>query len=124
LTALMAAVNLSALGPQGLAEVATKSVQNAHMLAGRLADAGLEPLTGKPFFNEFVVRTPVPASELRRALAEHGVDAAVPVPETFGLGHAALFAATELTTEDDMALLTQTLKLILTDERVLEAAHD
>ena len=124
LTALMAAVNLAALGPQGLAEVAIKSVQNAHTLAGRLADAGLEPLTSKPFFNEFVVRTPVPAPELRRALAEHGVDAAVPVPEAFGLGDAALFAATELTTEDDMARLTEALKLILTDERVLEAAHD
>ncbi len=124
LTALMAAVNLAALGPQGLAEVATKSVQNAHTLAGRLAEAGLEPLTSKLFFNEFVVRTPVPAPQLRRALAEHGVDAAVPVPDAYGLGNAALFSATELTTEEDMALLTQALKPVLTDERVLEAAHD
>ena len=42
LTALMASVNLSALGPQGLADVATKSVQNAHVLAARLAEAGLD----------------------------------------------------------------------------------
>ena len=70
LTALMAAVNLAALGPQGLAEVATNSVQNAHKLAGRLAEAGLEPLTGRPFLNEFAVRTPLPAVELRRKLAE------------------------------------------------------
>ena len=48
----------------------------------------------------------------------------MPVPDAYGLGDAALFAATELTTEDDMALLTEALKLILTDERVLGAAHD
>ncbi len=125
LTALMAAVNLAALGPQGLSDVASKSVQNAHVLAQKLAAAGLEPLTDKPFFNEFAVRTPIPAPELRRALAEAGIAAAVPVPESYGLGDAALFAATELTTEDEMAHLTQALTGILAGEApVLEAAHD
>ncbi len=124
LTALMAAVNLAALGPQGLAEVATKSVQNAHKLAGRLAGAGLEPLTGRPFFNEFAVRTPLPAHDLRRELAERGVAAAVPVPDAYGLGHTALFSATELTTEDDMDLLMDALKDILTAQSALEVAHD
>ncbi len=126
LTALMAAVNLSALGPQGLADVATKSVQNAHVLAARLAEAGLEPLTEKPFFNEFAVRTPVPATELRRALAEVGIAAAVPIPEAYGLGDVALFSATELTTEDDMTLLTGALGRILAvqGEPVLEASYD
>lgn len=126
LTALMAAVNLAALGPQGLLEVATKSVQNAHVLTTKLAEVGLEPLTHKPFFNEFAVRTPVPAAALRRALAEQGVAAAVPVPETYGLGDAALFAATELTTEDDVALLTEALTHILAGQGtpVLEASYD
>ena len=41
LAALMAAVNLSALGPQGLREVATASVGNAHKLADALQDRGL-----------------------------------------------------------------------------------
>ena len=46
----MAAVNLAALGPQGLAEVATKSVQNAHLFWSRkLKEVGLEPLAVKPF---------------------------------------------------------------------------
>lgn len=124
LTALMAAVNLAALGPQGLAEVATKSVQNAYKLAERLAGAGLEPLTGRPFFNEFAVRTPLPAHELRRELAEHGVAAAVPVPEAYGLGHAALFSATELTSDEDIDLLTDALQSILTTQPTLEVAHD
>ncbi len=123
LTALMAAVNLSALGPQGLADVATKSVQSAHLLAKRLARAGLEPLTTRPFFNEFAVRSPVPATELRHTLAERGIAAGVPVPVSYGLGDAVLFSATELTTEDDMDLLIGALKEI-SDKPVLEAAHD
>ena len=122
LTALMAAINLAALGPQGLADVATKSVQNAHILAGKLREIGLEPLTQKPFFNEFAVRLPLPANELRHTLAEAGVAAAVPVPKAYGLGDAALFAATELTTEEDVTLLTDALKKVL-DAR-LEVAHD
>ena len=122
LTALMAAINLAALGPQGLAEVATKSVQNAHNLADKLAEVGLEPLTSKPFFNEFAVRLPLSATELRHALADENVAAAVPVPEDYGLGDAALFSATELTTEEDMQLLTDALQTVL-DSR-LEVAHD
>ena len=105
-------------------QVATKSVQNAHKLAERLAEAGLEPLTGRPFFNEFAVRTPLPAHELRRELAEHGIAAAVPVPEAYGLGHAALFSATELTTDEDIDLLTDALKTILSTQPALEVAHD
>lgn len=122
LTALMASINLAALGPQGLAEVATKSVQNAHVLARKLKEIGLEPLTAKPFFNEFAVRLPLPANELRYALAEAGIAAAVPVPKAYGLGDAALFSATELTTEDDMTLLVNALKTVL--EARLEVAHD
>ena len=122
LTALMAAVNLAALGPQGLAEVATKSVQNAHVLARKLEGMGLEPFTAKPFFNEFTVRLPLPANALRHALAGAGIAAAVPVPKTYGLGDAALFSATELTTEEDMTLLTDALAKVL--ESRLEVAHD
>ena len=47
---------------------------------------------------------------------------AVPVPAAYGLGHAALFAATELTTEDDMDLLVGALRDVLAAQ--LEVAHD
>ena len=50
--------------------------------------------------------------------------AAVPVPDAYGLGHAALFSATELTTEDDFDLLTDALKHILSTQPALEVAHD
>lgn len=123
LTALMAAVNLAALGPQGLRDVATKSVQSAHLLADKLTGAGLEPLTTKPFFNEFVLRTSGPANDLRHALAERGLAAGVPVQASYGLGDAVLLSATELTTENEMDALVGALQE-LADQPVLEAAHD
>ncbi len=128
LAALMAAVNMAALGPQGLVEAATKSVQNAHALADKLADVGLEVLPGT-FFNEFAVRTPLPAVKLRRELAKQGVHAGVPVPKHYGLGdnglnNVVLFSATELTRAEDIDALVNALQTILDSARPLEAAHD
>ena len=123
LAALMAAVNMAALGPQGLIEVATKSVQNAHTLADKLAEVGLEVLPGT-FFNEFAVRSPMPAAELRHQLAERGVHAGVPVPEHYGLGDAVLFSATELTQEADTDALINALQEVIENARPLEIAHD
>ncbi|MDZ7702882.1 MAG: aminomethyl-transferring glycine dehydrogenase subunit GcvPA [Trueperaceae bacterium] len=115
LAALMAAVNLSALGPQGLRDVATQSVHNAHSLAKQLAGAGLEDagfkVEAEPnFFNEFVLRSPVPAKALRRALADAGVQAGVPVPSAYGLGNAVVLSATELTTQADIDALIAALQ--------------
>lgn len=110
LTALMAAVNMAALGPQGLREMAEGSVRRAHQLADALADAGADVERGRRFFNEFVVRLDRDPTELRRALAARGIRAGVPVPEEYGLGRAATLAATELTGEADIAALVDALR--------------
>jgi glycine dehydrogenase subunit 1 len=112
LMALMAAVNMAALGPVGLREIATASVLNAHKLARALREAGLAVLDERPFFNEFTVKTSLPAERLRRELAERGVHAGVPVPASFGLGEAIVLAATELTTDEDIARLVEALKAL------------
>ncbi len=119
LTALMAAVNLAALGPGGLRDIATGSVVAAHELADRLKTAGLEVLEGAKFFGEFTLRAPLPARELRLELAKRGIQAGVPVPKEYGLGEAVTLAASELTREDDMARLVEALKAL----RPLEVAH-
>jgi glycine dehydrogenase subunit 1 len=116
----MAAVNASALGPQGLAEVAEASVVNAHRLASRLREAGLAPVTEPRFFNEFVLPLPLPAKTLRAKLAERGLHAGVPVPEDYGLGEAVVLAATELTTDDEIAALARALGDLVEDARPLE----
>ncbi|NJK43923.1 MAG: aminomethyl-transferring glycine dehydrogenase subunit GcvPA [Pleurocapsa sp. SU_196_0] len=113
LMALQSAVYLSSLGPVGLREVAIASAVMAGKLEATLRGLGLELVTTGKFLNEFVVRLPKPALEVRAMLAAHGVHACVPVPLEYGFGDAGLFAATELTTDADIARLETVLRQIM-----------
>jgi glycine dehydrogenase subunit 1 len=113
LTALMGAVYLAALGPQGFKEVATRSVLSAHDLAARLASIpGVRLVTPEPYFCEFVLELPKSPSEVRSQLAQRGIHAAVPVPGEYGQ-NLALFAATEVHTERDLVGLETALREVL-----------
>ncbi|MEN2982738.1 MAG: hypothetical protein ABDH20_09510 [Thermus sp.] len=113
LTALMGAMYLAALGPEGLKEVALKGVAMAHRLHALLLEIpGVLPFTPRPFFNEFALRLPKPVGAVRRALLERGFHAATPVPEEYG-ANLALFAATELHEEADLLALRQALAEVL-----------
>jgi glycine dehydrogenase subunit 1 len=73
LCALAAAVYLSALGPQGLREVAAHGVQTAHYLRERLCEGGAaRPRFAGACFNEFVVDVGRSADAIARRLAEQG----------------------------------------------------
>lgn len=113
LTALMGAMYLAALGPEGLREVALKSVEMAHKLHALLLEVpGVRPFTPKPFFNEFVLALPKDPEAVRRALAKRGFHGATPVPKEYG-ENLALFAATELHEEEDLLALRDALKEVL-----------
>ncbi|HET8984569.1 MAG TPA: aminomethyl-transferring glycine dehydrogenase subunit GcvPA [Trueperaceae bacterium] len=105
LTALMATVNVSALGAAGIRDIAVGSVQRAHELAERLTAAGFSPLVGASYFNEFVLPTSVPASEVRSRLAREGVHAGVAAPAEYGFGDAIVLSATERTSTADIERL-------------------
>jgi glycine dehydrogenase subunit 1 len=79
LLAIGIAAYLSLMGPDGLREVARHSHAKAAYAAGRVAELpGYAVLTPPPFYNEFLVRTPMPAGELRQALVEKRVLGGVP----------------------------------------------
>ncbi|MDX2225825.1 MAG: aminomethyl-transferring glycine dehydrogenase subunit GcvPA [Verrucomicrobiae bacterium] len=80
LMALRATIYLSMLGPRGLHEIAAQNVALSHYAAEQIArvEGCRLPLT-RPFFNEFVVKTPVPARVLCEELAEQGIFAGVPL---------------------------------------------
>jgi glycine dehydrogenase subunit 1 len=128
LMALMAAVNMAALGPTGLREMAAASVQNAHKLASALAGAGFAVRDDSRFFNEFALNVAAPATTVRARLAEAGVHAGVPVPASFGLGEAVVLAATELTTAKDIRRLVESLQDVAPARppmrQLEETAHD
>jgi glycine dehydrogenase subunit 1 len=110
LTALMGAVYLAGMGPQGLREVAARSVINAHNLADRLSTIpGVKRLTPEPYFCEFVLRLPKTPEQVRSDLARRGLHAAVPLPGEYG-ENLALFACTEQHTDADLSQLEAALR--------------
>ena len=121
LAALMATVNVAALGPQGLREMAEGTVRNAHTLAARLKAAGYDVLDDGPFFAEVPLRVGRDPVQLRRDLQRAGVRAGVPIPAEYGLGPALLLAATELTRASDIDALIAALDAV--GARPTEVAH-
>ena len=100
LIALAFTIAVQALGPRGLREAATLCYQRAHDAAARIAalPAYATPERG-PWFQEFLVRGPLPAADLAAALAARGIGAGIdvsarPEPEA---RDALLFAVTEAT---------------------------
>ncbi len=73
LCALAATVYLASVGADGLRRVAELNVEKAHYLADRIAaiDGFDLPFSG-PFFNEFAVRAPGDADDLRGKLLDAG----------------------------------------------------
>ena len=107
LTAIMATINMAAMGPEGLREQAIASITASHDLASRLKAAGLEPDESQPYFTEFLLPVKRPAAEVRRELADRGVLAGVPAGSEFG--NALLLTATEITTEEERQQLADLL---------------
>lgn len=110
LCALAFSIHMSLLGEAGLRKLAVLNHQSARRLAKAVADAGLEVLTPR-FFNEIAVRVTDAAAVVDRA-AEAGVLAGVPfsrLDPKAGMDDVLLLAATELTTDDDIARLVETL---------------
>lgn len=73
LCALTAAVYLSAMGSEGLAQAASLCTSKAHYLAGKLQEAGLALKYDRPYFHEFVTVSPGKAEAVLDALEEHGI---------------------------------------------------
>jgi glycine dehydrogenase subunit 1 len=107
LLALAATVYLSALGKQGFRELGELCARNAHYAAERVTSLrGFNLLFERPFFDEFVVTTPMSVEQLNAGLNARGViggyDLSASYPE---LGNAALFCVTEARTRDDIEML-------------------
>jgi len=110
LMALAATAYLCAVGPEGLREVAERSVAQVRHLAAALEEAGLaERRFGGTYFAEVTMRVP-DAARRHAALVEHGIVAGyLPERDEPELRDTLLLAATELTTDDEIARLVQAL---------------
>ena len=112
LCALAFTIHMSLLGETGLRQLAAVNHAQARKLAKAVGEiAGVEVLTPR-FFNEIAVRLPRAAAPVVETLAEAGIIAGVPysrlAPQA-GLDDVLLLAATELTSDADIATLAKAL---------------
>ncbi|MBE0411483.1 MAG: aminomethyl-transferring glycine dehydrogenase subunit GcvPA [Anaerolineales bacterium] len=104
LMALAATLYLSVLGRHGLRQVAELCYHKAHYTADQIASLdGYSLWSEKPFFNEFVVKCPIPASEVNAHLLNEnilgGYDLGQDFPE---LKQHLLVAVTEMNSKEDI----------------------
>ena len=97
LFALMATVYLSTMGKQGVQEVANQNLQKAHYAASKISEIpGYGLRFDSPFFNEFVIKTPVAASEVINRLLGKKIIAGVDLQKLYpGMEDSLLVCITE-----------------------------
>jgi len=115
LCALAFTIHMTLLGEKGLKQMAVINHETACSLADALdAIDGVEVLNDA-FFNEFAVRLPKNANEVVDALAKVGVLAGVPASRFFPgqFEDVLLVAATEINTDEDIAIFDKALRSVL-----------
>lgn len=109
LCALAFSIHLSLLGEAGLRRLARLNHSRAVALASALDRVERVERLNNTFFNEMTIRLPVPAAPVVDRLARDGILAGVPVsrltPDDPHVANLLVLAATELTTDADIAAL-------------------
>lgn len=104
LCALMATVYLATMGRTGIREVARQNLQKAHYAAERIASIkGFGLKYDAPFFNEFVVRTPIPAAEISSRAISRAIIPGLPLARYYpGMEDAMLVCVTETASREEI----------------------
>ena len=110
-----ATVYMSLLGPKGLNEVATQSHANALYLFNQIIQIpNVTAHFEKPFFHEFVIDLPCPASEILSAMLSENISGGLDLGQYFpDMTHSLLVCVTETKTQADLDYYTRILKKIL-----------
>lgn len=107
---LTAAVYMCLMGKEGLKEVADHSVTKAHYLAEEISKLdGFSMAFDAPFFKEFIVKTPVPASEIITKLEGRNIFPGIDMKK-FGYDNMLMIAVTEKKRKCDLDELINSLQ--------------
>ena len=113
LLAVAAVAYAAVLGGNGLKRVAAANINGARRLMDRIhrVPGFTAPFFDEPHFNEFVVRSKEEYGDVSRALLQRGVHGGLPLVKHFPeLGQSALFATTEVHTDEDQDRLVAALE--------------
>ncbi|HSO74973.1 MAG TPA: aminomethyl-transferring glycine dehydrogenase subunit GcvPA [Blastocatellia bacterium] len=114
LFALMSTIYLSTMGRRGLQEVARQNAQKAHYAAAEIAKVdGFELEFPAPFFNEFVVRTPRPATEVTERLLREKIIGGVALESYYpDMTNSLLVCVTETAKKESIDSLVEALSKV------------
>ena len=115
LCALAFTIHMTLLGEKGLKQMAVINHETACTLADALGGIDGVDVLNDAFFNEFAVRLPKNANEVVDQLAKLGVLAGVPASRLFPgqFEDVLLVAATEINTDEDIAIFDKALRSVL-----------
>lgn len=102
LNALASSIAMSALGKQGIYDIAVQNLEHANYAKNQFKNSGFEVLDGTSF-NEFVVKFDQPIKNVNKKLAEHGFIGGFDLGEiSSDFDNHMLIAVTELRTKKEI----------------------
>jgi glycine dehydrogenase subunit 1 len=112
LLAVGATIYLAALGKQGFRELGQLCLQKAHYAFRQItALPGFKAVWTTPFFDEFVIQSPVPVDTLQRHFEQANIIGGYPLGESYpAMKDTILFCITETRTKEEIDLLVSVLK--------------
>lgn len=113
LNALASSICMSALGKQGIREMAQQNVEKADYMAKSLQKIGFNVLNKSAFFNEFVVELPLPVKEVNTKLLESGFIGGYDLGIDYGFDNQMLVAVTEQRTKEEIDQFVEALEAVV-----------
>lgn len=102
LNALASSIAMSALGKQGIYDIAVQNLEHANYAKNQFKNSGFEVLDGTSF-NEFVVKFNQPIKDVNKKLTEHGFIGGFDLGEVSSdFDNHMLIAVTELRTKEEI----------------------
>ncbi|WP_332631731.1 aminomethyl-transferring glycine dehydrogenase subunit GcvPA [Halalkalibacter flavus] len=113
LNALASAICMTALGKQGVRDMAQLNLEKANYMAKLLEEKGFTILNKSPFFNEFTVELPLPVKEVNAELLNAGIIGGFDLGNDYGFDNRMLIAVTDQRTKEEIKQFVEVLEAIV-----------
>ncbi|MCQ6278459.1 aminomethyl-transferring glycine dehydrogenase subunit GcvPA [Bacillus sp. EB600] len=113
LNALASSICMSALGKNGIREMAQQNIEKADYMAKSLQNKGFNVLNKSAFFNEFVVELPRPIKEVNTKLLESGFIGGYDLGIDYGFENQMLIAVTEQRTKEEIDQFVEAVEAVV-----------
>ncbi|MGG1398590.1 aminomethyl-transferring glycine dehydrogenase subunit GcvPA [Bacillus salipaludis] len=113
LNALASSICMTALGKNGVREMAQQNIEKADYMAKSLQNKGFTVLNKSAFFNEFVVELSRPVKEVNTKLLESGFIGGYDLGIDYGFDNQMLIAVTEQRTKEEIDKFVEALEAVI-----------